>query len=124
LKLTIGKDLDKEDDELPQRRVSGQEAQEAFNREIEQRKRKERSQNRVLHGMVCTPNNPFWMKADLKGFLRQRLDVGGNESLLIPEVDIISQIGIFENDKKMEKNFLMGLVRLEDWISLIWLQLL
>jgi hypothetical protein len=51
-KLTGGKDLDKEDDELPQRRVSGQEAQEAFNREIEQRKRKERSQNRVLHGMV------------------------------------------------------------------------
>jgi hypothetical protein len=57
--LTGGKDLDKEDDELPQRRVSGQEAQEAFNREIEQRKRKERSQNRVLHGMVCpSPHYP------------------------------------------------------------------
>jgi hypothetical protein len=57
--LTVAKDLDKEDDELPQRRVSGQEAQEAFNREIEQRKRKERSQNRVLHGMVRSlPRNP------------------------------------------------------------------
>jgi hypothetical protein len=44
--------LDKEDEELPQRRVSGKEAQEAFNKEMEQRKLKERSQNRVLHGMV------------------------------------------------------------------------
>jgi len=52
-------DLDKEDEELPQRRVSGQEAQEAFNREVEKRKRKERSQNRVLHGMVQPPNAPF-----------------------------------------------------------------
>ena len=71
--LTIAQDLDKEDDELPQRRVSGQEAQEAFNREIEQRKRKERSQNRVLHGMVCsphprTPTSRFWMGLTLKGF--------------------------------------------------------
>jgi U6 snRNA-associated Sm-like protein LSm1 len=48
------KDLDKEDEELPQRRVSGTEAQEAFNQEIEHRKRKERSQNRVLHGMVIS----------------------------------------------------------------------
>jgi len=44
-------DLDKEDEELPQRKVSGQEAQEAFAREIEHRKRKERSQNKILHGM-------------------------------------------------------------------------
>jgi U6 snRNA-associated Sm-like protein LSm1 len=48
-------DLDKEDEELPQRRVSGAEAQEAFTREIEHRKRKERSQNKVLHGMVYPP---------------------------------------------------------------------
>jgi hypothetical protein len=48
-------DLDKEDEELPQRRVSGVEAQEAFTREIEYRKRKERSQNRILHGMVYPP---------------------------------------------------------------------
>jgi len=44
-------DLDKEDDELPQRRVTGAQAQEAFTREIEHRKRKERHQNKVLHGM-------------------------------------------------------------------------
>jgi hypothetical protein len=65
------------------------------------------------------PITHFWTRIDLKGFLRQRLDVGRNESLLILEVDMISQIGIFENDKKMEKNFLMGLARLEDWILLI-----
>lgn len=49
---TAMQDLDKEDEELPQRRVSGAEAQEAFAKEIEHRKRKERSQNRILHGMV------------------------------------------------------------------------
>lgn len=50
-------DLDKEDEELPQKRVTGAEAQEAFAREIEQRKRKERSQNRILYGMVFAFRN-------------------------------------------------------------------
>jgi len=50
-------DLDKEDEELPQRCVSGAEAQEAFTKEIEQRKRKERSQNRILHGMGFSVND-------------------------------------------------------------------
>ena len=59
------KDLDKEDEELPQRRVSGKEAQEAFNKEIESRKRKERSQNRVLRGMVSIPS---CIRTNKKGF--------------------------------------------------------
>jgi U6 snRNA-associated Sm-like protein LSm1 len=45
-------DLDKEDEEPPHRRVSGAEAQALFAQEIEHRKRKERSQNKVLHGLV------------------------------------------------------------------------
>jgi hypothetical protein len=66
------------------------------------------------------PQTTLWMRADFKGFLCQRLDVGGNESLLTPEVGMIFiSDHIFEKDKKMEKNFLMGLARLEDWMLLI-----
>lgn len=57
--------MDKEDEELPQHRVTGAEAQEAFAREIEQRKRKERSQNRILHGMVFASRK---LHANLQGF--------------------------------------------------------
>ena len=90
-------DLDKEDVELPQRRVSGQEAQEAFNREIEQRKRKERSQNRVLHGMVQPLYVP-WRYADWLGFLCQWLDFGGDEPILTSEAcDTISNTKNFPN---------------------------